>query len=72
MLFLGLMYPLGAVLQGAIGSHVGVKTVTAATAALLLVVLGLVALFRPGALRALGDLPAAAGNLEGPDQRSAR
>ena len=57
MLSLGTVYPVGAVVQGAIGDHVGVREVTAATAALLLVVLVAVVLRWPGAFRALGGRP---------------
>ena len=54
MLSLGTVYPVGAVLQGAIGAHVGVRQITVAGAGLLLAVLVVVALRRPAALRALG------------------
>ncbi|HMD44929.1 MAG TPA: MFS transporter, partial [Acidimicrobiales bacterium] len=55
MLSLGTLYPIGAVVQGAVGSRVGVRAVTFGAAVLLFVVLGAVALGRPAALRALGD-----------------
>jgi len=54
MLSLGTVYPIGAVIQGAIGAHVGVRQVTVAGAGLLLIVLVGVAVRRPAALRALG------------------
>jgi MFS family permease len=55
MLSLGTVYPIGAVIEGAVGSRVGVRAVTVGAAVLLAAVLALVALLRPGALRALGD-----------------
>jgi MFS family permease len=55
MLFLGICYPIGAVVQGAVGSHIGVRTVTAAAAGLLFVVLATIALVRPAVFGALGD-----------------
>jgi MFS family permease len=57
MMGLGLVYPLGAVLQGLAANHVGVRTVTVLGAGALLVVLGGIAAFAPGVLSALGDPP---------------
>jgi MFS family permease len=54
MLSLGTIYPIGAVIQGAIGSHVGVRAVTGIAALALLLVMALTIGLRPGALRALG------------------
>jgi MFS family permease len=52
---LGSLYPIGALIQGAIADRVGLATTTAAGAGALLVVLAAVALLRPGLLRALDD-----------------
>jgi MFS family permease len=54
MLSLGTVYPIGAIVQGAIGARVGVREVTIGAAAGLLVVLAGVAARWPGMLRALG------------------
>ncbi len=55
MMGLGLVYPLGAVVQGTIADTQGLRLVTAGGALGLLAVLAAVAAFRPGVLRALGD-----------------
>lgn len=55
MLALGVMYPIGAVIQGAIGGSVGVRAVTVAGAGLLLAVLVVLGATRPGVLGSLGD-----------------
>jgi MFS family permease len=55
MMGLGIVYPLGAVLQGVVADHVGVRTVTVIGALALLVVLGGIAVLAPGLLSALGD-----------------
>jgi MFS family permease len=60
MLALGTMYPIGAVLQGALGHVVGVRAVTVGAAALLAVVLAALSALRPEVFGALGDLPAPA------------
>jgi len=57
MLALGTIYPIGALVQGAIGSKVGVREVTAATALVLLAAVAAVAAFAPATLRALGGAP---------------
>ena len=57
MMALGIVYPIGAVIQGQIANHIGVRAVTVGGAVILLVVLGLVATFRPHLLAELGDLP---------------
>ena len=51
MMGLGIVYPLGAVLQGLAANHVGVRTVTVVGAGALLVVLGGIAAFARGSLR---------------------
>ncbi|HEX3841651.1 MAG TPA: MFS transporter [Acidimicrobiales bacterium] len=56
MMALGIIYPVGAVLQGLIADHVGVRAVTVGGAAALLVVLGLLATFRPHLMGALDDI----------------
>jgi MFS family permease len=55
MLSLGTLYPIGAVLEGALGSHIGVRAVTVVGALSLLAVLAAVALLRPGAYTAMDD-----------------
>jgi hypothetical protein len=59
MVALGTVYPLGAVLQGALGDRVGLRAVTAAGAALYLLVLVTAGLARPDLAVALDDLPGA-------------
>jgi hypothetical protein len=56
---LGIVYPIGAVLQGAIANHVGVRSVTIGGAVVLLVGMVGIAAFRPAIFTALGDLPTA-------------
>jgi predicted MFS family arabinose efflux permease len=58
MVALGTIYPLGAVLQGAVADHVGLRTVTASCAVLFLVVVLAVRVLRPAAAAAFAD-PAA-------------
>jgi predicted MFS family arabinose efflux permease len=58
LIILGSVYPLGAVLQGAIADQIGLRTTTFAAAALMLALLLLARLFRPGFASAL-DSPAA-------------
>ncbi len=55
MMGLGVVYPIGAVLQGWIADATGVRTVTISGAALLMVALAAIALFWPGTLAALDD-----------------
>lgn len=55
MLGLGIVYPIGAVVQGTIADHVGVKTVTVAGAVLLFAALAALGVFRPRAFTSLGD-----------------
>jgi MFS family permease len=57
MMGLGIVYPIGAVLQGWIANHVGVRTVTVAGAAMLLVAMGAIAVLRPAVFAALGNRP---------------
>jgi MFS family permease len=56
MMALGIIYPIGAVLQGLVADQVGVRAVTVGGAAALLVVLGLLATFRPHLMGALADV----------------
>jgi MFS family permease len=56
MLALGTMYPVGAVVEGAIGHVIGVRTVTIGAAVALLVVLGLLGVTRRAMFDALGDV----------------
>jgi MFS family permease len=55
MVGLGLVYPIGAVLQGLIADHIGVRAVTILGAAVLLVTLAAIAVLHPGMFRSLGD-----------------
>ncbi|HWI03580.1 MAG TPA: MFS transporter [Acidimicrobiales bacterium] len=57
MVALGTVYPLGAVLQGALGDRWGLRAVTAAGAAIYLVVLVAAGLSRPDLVASLEDLP---------------
>jgi MFS family permease len=56
---LGVAYPLGALVQGPVADQIGIGWMTAGSALLLALVLGLLALLRPGLLRAVrGEPPA--------------
>jgi MFS family permease len=55
MMGLGIVYPIGAVLQGWIANRIGVRAVTVAGGAVLLVALTAIALLRPATFAALGD-----------------
>jgi len=57
MMALGIIYPIGAVLQGLIANRTGVRAVTVGGAVILLVVLGLLGMIRPQLLEALDDVP---------------
>jgi hypothetical protein len=57
MVALGTVYPLGAVVQGAVGDRFGLRTVTAAAAAVFLVVVVAAGLLRPDLVAALDDPP---------------
>jgi len=57
MLSLGVLYPVGAILQGAIGTHSGVREVTAAGGMALLVVMVATRALRPSMFASLGDRP---------------
>ncbi len=59
MMGLGIVYPIGAVLQGWIGNHTGVRWVTITGAIILLVGMTGVAVIRPAIFSALGDRPPA-------------
>ena len=63
MVALGVVYPLGAVLQGFLGDRIGLRTVTAGTAALFLALV-LVVLARRPALAAGFDDPVAPGEAD--------
>lgn len=60
MVALGVVYPLGAIVQGFLGDRLGLRTVTAGTAVLFVAVVGLVALTRPGVAAGYDDLPGTA------------
>jgi MFS family permease len=57
-LALGTLYPVGSLLQGPLGDRIGLGQVTAASAVVLLVVLGLTRAARPDRYLALDDLEA--------------
>ena len=61
MVGLGIVYPIGAVLQGWIGDHIGVRAVTVWGAVTLLGVMAAVATLRPRVFTALGDPKPSAG-----------
>lgn len=62
MMALGVIYPVGAVCQGAIAHVVGIRAVTVASGVALLAVLAAIAALRPGLLGALGDVRPPAGD----------
>ena len=55
MVGLGIVYPIGAVLQGWVGDHIGVRAVTVLGALILLGCMAAVAVVRPGIFAALRD-----------------
>jgi MFS family permease len=55
---LGLLYPLGSLIQGRLGDRIGLTSVTAGAGALMLVVVVAVRILRPGATEALATEPA--------------
>jgi MFS family permease len=57
MVALGTIYPLGAVVQGALGDRFGLRVVTAGGAALYLVVLVVAGVARPDLVATLDDIP---------------
>ena len=59
MVSLGVVYPIGAVLHGALGDRWGLRTVTAAGAVIFLVVLIAAGLSRPDLVAALDDVQGA-------------
>ena len=59
MMALGIVYPIGAVLQGWVANTTGVRSVTIAGAVLLLAGVAAIAAFRPAIFTALDDLPKA-------------
>ncbi|HEX3980494.1 MAG TPA: MFS transporter, partial [Acidimicrobiales bacterium] len=57
MMGLGIVYPLGAVLQGGIANHAGIRTVTVAGAVAMFAVMGAIAVLHPVVFSSLGDEP---------------
>jgi predicted MFS family arabinose efflux permease len=55
MLALGVIYPIGAIIQGAVADHVGLRTVVVGTAVLLLVALLAFFMARPQLAESLDD-----------------
>lgn len=60
-LALGVLYPVGATIQGPIADRIGIGQVTVLSGVALLAAVGLVRLLRPERLAALGDPPPTAG-----------
>jgi MFS transporter, DHA3 family, macrolide efflux protein len=56
---LGVSYPLGALAQGPVADQIGIGWMTAGSALLLVLACGLLAVLRPGLLRALAVEPTA-------------
>lgn len=54
---LGVIYPIGALVQGPIADRIGLRQTTVGAAALMLVALGLLGLARPHTFRVLGESP---------------
>jgi MFS family permease len=61
MMALGLLYPLGAVVQGWVADAHGVRAVTLGGAAVLLALVALAAAVRPSIFTDLGDPPVTTG-----------
>jgi MFS family permease len=57
MMGLGLVYPIGAVLQGTIADHTGVRSVTVVGAVAMMATMAVIALVHPATFAALGDGP---------------
>ena len=55
MMVLGIVYPIGAVVQGGIANHTGVRAVTVAGAVVLMAAMVAIAAFRPVVFASLGD-----------------
>ena len=55
MMGLGIVYPIGAVVQGGIANHTGVRTVTVVGALAMLVTMAAIAVLRPVVFTSLGD-----------------
>ncbi|MFP5317862.1 MAG: MFS transporter [Acidimicrobiia bacterium] len=60
MVALGVVYPIGSIVQGFLGDRLGLRVVTAGTAVLFIAVVGLVAVSRPRVAGAYDDPPGAA------------
>ena len=60
MMGLGIVYPVGAVLQGLVADRAGVRPVTVAGAVTLMAAMVAILIFRPSILAALGDAPVSA------------
>jgi MFS family permease len=57
MMGLGIVYPIGAVIQGLIADRVGVRSVTVIGAVILMMGLVAILIVRPSVLAALGEAP---------------
>jgi MFS family permease len=72
MMGLGIIYPIGAVLQGWIADRTGVRAVTVWGAVVLLAGMASIAALRPGILNALGDPGGSVAAPDAPDTPAAR
>jgi hypothetical protein len=63
MVLLGLLYPIGSVVQGALADEVGLRTTTAVAALILGASFVVVRVWRPGFDRDLGDAAGPAADL---------
>jgi len=55
---LGVIYPIGALIQGAVADATTLADATIGAAVIMILVVGALALFSPNTLRVLGDTPA--------------
>ena len=70
MVSLGTVYPIGAVVQGALGDQIGLRATTIGCAAVFFVLFAALVLRAPHLVAALDDPPAAAGPVTPPDETS--
>ena len=70
MVALGTIYPIGAVVQGALGDQIGLRATTIGCAAVFFVVFASLVVRRPHLIDALDDPPGVAGPVTPPDETS--
>ena len=56
MTALGVIYPIGLIIEGAIGQAIGIRLMTVISGVLLAAMIGALRLFRPSVLRSLGPV----------------